>query len=58
MLATRNDKGLIKFLTQLIRERKEAVDDLQSLQKACEEKRLWKNYYKKIENLFVTSDAV
>ncbi|MDK2975723.1 MAG: hypothetical protein PWP06_198 [Candidatus Marinimicrobia bacterium] len=58
MLATRNDKGLIKFLTQLIRDRKEAVDELQSLQKTCEEKRLLKNYLKKIENLFVTSDAV
>ncbi|MCD6234635.1 MAG: hypothetical protein J7K63_06330 [Candidatus Marinimicrobia bacterium] len=58
MLATRNDKGLIKFLTQLVRDRKEAVDELRSLQKTCEEKELWKNYYKKIENLFVTSDAV
>lgn len=58
MLATRNDKGLIKFLTQLIRDRKEAVDELHSLQNTCEEKKLWENYYKKSDNLFVTSDAV
>lgn len=58
MLSTRNDKGLIKLLTQLIRDRKEIVEELKTLQASCEEVELWENYYKKSENSFVTSVGV
>jgi hypothetical protein len=57
MLSTRNDKGLIKFITQIIRDRKEAVDNLEGISCEIREKKLWQKYYEKIRISFVTSIA-
>ncbi|MDD3807163.1 MAG: hypothetical protein PHE86_03900 [Candidatus Marinimicrobia bacterium] len=58
ILIMRNNKDLIKFLTQIIRDRKKAVEMLIEQQKMCLENRLWDNYYKKLKDLFVTLNNV
>ncbi len=57
MLSTRNDKGLIKFITQIIRDRKESVEALREMSNELKEKQIWQNYYQIIQNSFVTSNA-
>lgn len=55
MLSTRNDKGLIKLVTQIIRDRKEAISDFSSICKEIVVNKIWQQYYELSENCFVTS---
>jgi hypothetical protein len=55
MLSSRNDKGLIKLVTQIIRDRKEAIDDFSLVCKEIVVNKVWQQYYELSERCFVTS---
>ncbi len=55
MLGSRNDKGLIKLVTQIIRDRKEVVDEFSSACKEIVVNKVWQQYYELSERCFVSS---
>jgi|GEM_PF-1809817 len=55
MLGSRNDKGLIKLVTQIIRDRKETVDEFSSVCKEIVVNKVWQQYYELSKICLVTS---